>query len=418
MLCSLEGQQSHMQSEVTAFRQQVEASGLLQVLPRLFSCLAEQVQFMAPAVPCLEPLLPPQPHNSSSSSAASGSTSSSTRKSGGSTAGLSASQLGTFSNLQCAVMGALQLYTVLSVAWPLAVFVTEVVPGCTASVLQLIWLAMQHTSEQLPDPGTPLSVWLEQAKLSDCWRVATEAASVVFAPTRAGRLAACAQSSAAQHRDRLQACHSTFPVLAVLQTAWCYTMLLAELPSLPAPRHAAAAGGASGTAGDAAAAGSSSSGGGVDGGNGSAETAGSSSGNGGISSSRSGSRGKKKNKTGSAAKPRKPKSSCAAAWDLACREAANVPATHRLLLQMLNVSEACILFFAASRTGKQDSPADIYAQLPVHLTDFSRLVGGFQGSLGVYYTMPPSTTEQRQAHLLLPSVLLYWAAHQPALVGG
>lgn len=85
--------------------------------------------------------------------------------------------------LQFAIREGLRLHSQLSRVWPEAVFVTEVLPDCTAVVLELSWLTLQHLtllvpSEQQAAPPDAITLSL----LGDMLHTAVDAAFAALQP--------------------------------------------------------------------------------------------------------------------------------------------------------------------------------------------------------------------------------------------
>lgn len=145
----------------------MQASGLLQLLPKLFASLIQRMQAASAGITSqLKPLHPP---SSTTSCRQEGSASSSS----GPLPGVPDPLL-----LMLPVAATLHLYVDLSKVWP-GMFAAEVVPDSTAAVLQLCWLVFQFMDRQLSSWARGQSVFEDTLPVSAALLNNTVAAAFV-----------------------------------------------------------------------------------------------------------------------------------------------------------------------------------------------------------------------------------------------
>jgi uncharacterized membrane protein YgcG len=391
-----------------AIGQQIQQSGLMELLPQLLTEAALLLQ--QAGVSACHPNI---------SLGATGSSSSSSGGGGGSEAWASSTTtLPAFSyHIAEPAMQVLGVYEKLQLCWPTKAYAPVIVPECAEPVLALAWRAFQYASLFLADDAQPPHRLIAEGILN-LLNAAEQAMFVAlskvvcieaFVPEEYA-----AQSSLQQYKAAVLAAPSLLPCLTIMAASACYALLLPQLPqvvkaieppSAPAPAADSTAGSSTSKA-----------------------------------KSRTGKSGcGTKGKSSSSGKASSSSSSSSSwpkgvpAWQVGYREQQKLPALQQKLLRLFGCSSTAVLCAAAvaaagEATCEGKSMPDriglVMLKQSIACTLFTGTFAGMFAS-----TSDDSSTlsaaspggaitqqQKQQVYFLLPSLLLYWSAYRPVSV--
>jgi hypothetical protein len=365
---------------------QIQQSGLLPQLQRLLSDAAER----------LEAALPPAPiysHTASMQAAGDASSSSSSSSSNNSAADrLTAEQ---HDQLQQETLALLSLYSCLQCFWPNTVFAADVVPECAAPMMRLVCLSAQYTSSLLATSAAGpagrswgLSNFSEQLwQQSTTWLMGSQVAMAVLNTAYFWTGQPAANSHQLKQQLGMYTSAHYLPCIVLMMACHAYSSLLLQLPALPR----------AGTSDSAA----------------------------------NSSRGQRSQAAGPASLPMESPAHMAKLWKFAQDQQQVLPASHRRLFQLLGLDSTTVVWLGAvlagnilevpsysmaerngMASGRLGQMVSQFLQLRELHTDPEYQHAAVRKAL---LSKPALAWQQeQQLHYLLPSLLLYWTAGQPA----
>jgi len=339
--------------------------------------------------------------------------------------------------------------------WQQHVFVRRIAPACSAPTVHLALVLLQHVSHHLSCADQVPS---NLDCYADIWLAAAHVAAQIFASVDADSfakeqsLAATVTSRLPPHLEALVNSPHLLPCLCLCMAMSAYSSLLLQLPALPVASGGASSDSSSSstvTLGPLAECTASP-----------VDCSPTSSSRSMAGSSQSG---KKKKKTSNKSSGNRQSNDAPAAmaslisnpmqaWQIACSQHHLLPASHEKLLHLLGSSSKVLLWGAAAGAGQMSKETFAQGPLPKELASmlaswyclrFHQFAGlywhlvkhhitsvGMQGLQGLQQCLNQpaaglgvAATEQdrwwpfeQQLHYLIPTLLLYWAVHQPATI--
>lgn len=379
-----------------SFGQQLQKAGFLDLLPELLTDTADRLAAVTPA---------PRIYATSQPSAAPGQD---TAADGIHVQSSSTARSMPYSEHDSKQLGqeALALmciYSGLAVCWGQEVFAGQIAPACSVTVVRLVCRTAQHisavtTTDTAYQQERPVGKARDLFCLASIWSMAQRAARIALKPA-VFEEAPDPDSSELQQQLPLMRSPHYLPCICLLLVCAAYTSLLLQLPNLPRPRSDSSMHSNTTTSSSSA------------------------------------------NSTNDSF-PNLPLSTpldAVGLWQFACSEQPSLPASHRMLQQLLRWDSKAVVWLSVVSTAealehpardRTEQAVAAYNELGLLLSQYMQLdelrpllmppVAATAGgpsllTMGGSDPGQPGLAWKQEQHLhyLLPSVLLFWAAHQP-----
>lgn len=365
--------------------QQLQQSGLRPKLQRLLADAAERLGAVLPPAPVHR-----QTSSTQAAAAASNSGRSAISQSSGAADALTAEQ---HDQLQQESLALLSLYTSLQCFWPNTVFASDIAPECAAPAMRLVCLSAQYIGTLLATGaagpagrGWGLSNFSEQLwQLSTIWLMGSQAAMSALGTAYFWTGKPATNSVQLKQLGLYTSAHY-LPCIVLMMACHAYSTLLLQLPALPRADTADAAASSRGQGREAACA---------------------------------------------ANLPMESPADMARLWQFAQDQQQALPASHRNLFELLGLDSSTVVWLGAVLAGNiLEMPEHSMAEkLEMESGRLERTTTQFlqlrelhadpdykHTAVGRALLSKPALAWQQgqQLHYLLPSLLLYWTAGQPA----